>query len=125
MNAGSNTSPPAGAARPLLTALAAAFLMYWTHRALQLQYHRHCKADLIRVVLFNQSTMCSHIASVLQLVELACNHAVRLVTGHVVGMLNVMAGGLFAAAGAAAGAGAGAAGAAGAGSGLFQIPMFN
>ena len=93
--------------RTLLSALVAAFMMYWAHRVLQLQYHRHCKADLIRVVLFNQSVMCSHIAGVLNLVELACNHAVKHVTAHVLGTLNIVAGGaLF-----------------GGGLGLLQLPQ--
>ena len=95
------------AARTLLTAVVAAFMLYWAHRVLQLQYHRHCKADLIRVVLFNQSVMCSHIAGVLNLVELACNQAVKQVTAHVLGTLNVVAGGALL----------------GGGLGLFQLPQ--
>jgi len=82
--------------------------MYWAHRALQQQYHRHCKADLIRVVLFNQSVMCTHVASILQVVEVASNHAVRLVTSHVLALLH---GAVVGSAGP--GGGAGAAGLAG------------
>lgn len=88
--------------RPFLTALAAIILMYWAHRSLQDQYHRRCKADLIRVVLFNQSTLCSHISGVLQIVEIACDQAMKQLTGHVIGVLS---GGLL-----AAGAGGAAAG---------------
>ncbi len=91
----------------VLTAAVAAFMLYWAHRVLQLQYHRHCKADLIRVVLFNQSVMCSHIAGILNLVELACNQAVKHLTAHVLGTLNVVAGGALL----------------GGGLGLFQLPQ--
>ncbi len=62
-------------------------ILYYAHRLLQLQYYRRCKADLIRVILFNQSTMCTYIANVLQLVEVAYNQVVRHLAAHVLGVL--------------------------------------
>ncbi|GAX85719.1 hypothetical protein CEUSTIGMA_g13134.t1 [Chlamydomonas eustigma] len=54
---------------PAVTAFLATLVMYWAHRLLKLHHHRHCSSDLIRVVLFSQSTMCAHTSSILRLVE--------------------------------------------------------
>jgi hypothetical protein len=80
-----------GYSRPILSALLVAVVMYWAHRVLQLQHHRHCKADLIRVVLFNQSVMCAQISNVLSIVEATSNQAVRHVAAHVLGVLGSLA----------------------------------
>ena len=74
--------PAAGgiAGRPIVSAILVTVALYYAHRLLQLQYYRHCKADLIRVVLFNQSAMCTHIANVLQVVEVAYHQVVKHVT---------------------------------------------
>lgn len=97
--------------RPFLVAMLAASALYWGHRVLQLQYHNHCRSDIIRVVLYNQSMMCTHISSILNLVELACTHAVRYLTSHILTVLNIVAGGaLFGGFGG------------GAGGGFFQLP---
>jgi hypothetical protein len=76
--------------RSILSAVLVTLILYYAHRLLQLQYYRRCKADLIRVVLFNQSTMCTHIANVLQLVEVAYHQVVKQVTAQV---LNALGGG--------------------------------
>ena len=63
-------------------------ILYYAHRLLQLHYYRHCKSDLFRVVLFEQSVMCVHITNVLNLVEVACHQAVKQITAHVLNTLN-------------------------------------
>lgn len=73
--------------RPLLFAFAAAVLMFTAHRALKAQHHRHCTGDLLRVVLFSQSTMCTHTANVLRVVELAWDQAVKMAMSHVLDLL--------------------------------------
>jgi hypothetical protein len=109
--------------------LALVLAMYWTHRVLQHQHHRHCKSDLFRIVLFDQSVMCSQIGAVLSLVETTSNHAVKGVTTYVLGLLSSFAfataafaaknaaGAASAASGGKAAAGAGVASGAGAASG--------
>ena len=82
-------------ARPVVTLMATIFMMYWAHRMLQLQYHRHCKADIVRIMLFNQSTMCMHISGLLNVVEYACNHAVHVIASRVIDTLSAMIGGVF------------------------------
>lgn len=57
--------------KPCMVAVAAMAVMYWSHRALRVQYHRQCNADLIRVVFFNQSQFCANLSGVLAIVEVA------------------------------------------------------
>ena len=102
-----------GRIRPLVVAAFAAAALYWGHRILQLQHHKHCRADIIRVVLYNQSMMCTHISSILNLVEMACTHTVKHLTSHILTVLNIVAGGALFGAGFGAGGGGG---------GLFQLP---
>jgi hypothetical protein len=78
--------------RSVLSAVLVTLILYYAHRLLQLQYYRRCKADLIRVVLFNQSTMCTHIANVLQLVEMAYQQVVKQATAQVLAALGAGAG---------------------------------
>lgn len=96
--------------RPLVVAAFAAAALYWGHRILQLQHHKHCRADIIRIVLYNQSMMCTHIASILNLVEMACTHTVKHLTSHILTILNIVAGGALFGAGF------------GSGGRLFQLP---
>lgn len=79
--------------KPLLAAAIVTIIMFYAHRLLQLQYFRHCKSDLIRVVLFNQSAMCVQIANVLQVVEVAYHQVIKQITAQVLGSLN--GGGIF------------------------------
>lgn len=58
--------------------------LFFAHRSLQLQHYHHCKADLIRVVFYDQSTLCTHGATVLHVVEAAYHHLVKQVTTQVV-----------------------------------------
>ncbi len=74
-------------ARAISTVLVFTFVLYWAHRLLQLQHYRHCRADLFRVVLYSQSTMCTHVANVLNLVELVYQQALKLLTAQALGML--------------------------------------
>jgi hypothetical protein len=74
--------------RPRVLAVLAAVLVYVAHRSLKAQYHRQCGSDIIRVVLFSQSTMCSHIGTLLQVVEVVCGQAVGQLTSHVFGALS-------------------------------------
>jgi hypothetical protein len=101
-NNNNNKTASTSSFRPVLAALAAAIVMYWAHRTLKAQYHRHCNSDIFRVVLFSQSTMCSHVATLLQVVEVACGQAVSHVTSHIFSVLNTLvaagagkAGGVF------------------------------
>lgn len=73
--------------RPLLSAAIFTCALYLVHRLLQLQYYRHCKADLIRVVLFNQSVMCTHIDNILKVVEVAYHQVVKQATSHILASL--------------------------------------
>ena len=95
--------------RPAATAALAAIIIYWAHCVLRMQYHRHCKADLIRVVFMGQSNVCSHIANVLHIVEVAVDQAIKHVTAHMLTALRAM----FGAGAAAAGCGGGTCGGAG------------
>jgi hypothetical protein len=74
--------------KPLVAAAIVTVIMFYAHRLLQLQYYRHCKSDLIRVVLFNQSAMCVHIANVLQVVEVAYHQVIKQITAQMLGSLN-------------------------------------
>lgn len=74
--------------KPMVAALVVTVVMFYAHRMLQLQYYRHCKADLIRVVLFNQSAMCVHIANILQVVEVAYHQVIKQITSQVIGLLD-------------------------------------
>ena len=63
------------------------FVLYWAHRILQLQHYKHCRADLFRVVLYSQSTMCTHTASLLNIVEVVYQHAIKLLASQALGAL--------------------------------------
>jgi hypothetical protein len=63
------------------------FVLYWAHRMLQLQHYRHCRADLFRVVLFSQSSMCTHIATLLHVVEMMYRRAIKLLATQALGTL--------------------------------------
>lgn len=75
-------------AKSVLAALCATVALYTVHRQLQQQYYRQCKADLIRVVLYEQSAVCTHMARILQLVELAYHQVVKQVTSSVLDALS-------------------------------------
>lgn len=85
--------------RPAVVAVLAALLMFTAHRALKMQHHRHCTGDLFRVVLFSQSSMCTHIDSVLRVIELATDQAAKMATTYAIefltGVLKVSAGESF------------------------------
>jgi hypothetical protein len=73
--------------RAIAATLAFTFVLYHAHRILQLQYYRHCKSDLFRVVMFHQSTMCTQVAGVLQVVEIAYHQVFKQITSHVLSFL--------------------------------------
>lgn len=60
-----------------------AIVMYYAHRMLQLQYYRYCRSDLIRVIFFHQSPICTHVTTVLNIVESAGNQVVKHVMDNV------------------------------------------
>lgn len=62
--------------RPYVATCVSVVLIFWSHKTLKMQHHRHCSADLFRIVLFGRSNMCTHIATLLNLVEATCGHAV-------------------------------------------------
>lgn len=73
--------------RAMIGVILLTYVLYWAHRLLQLQHYRHCKADLFKIVLNGQSTMCTHIGSVLHVVEFAYNQTARVIIAHVLGAL--------------------------------------
>jgi hypothetical protein len=81
--------------KPFLLTAIVTFTLYFAHRLLQLQYYRHCRADLIRVVLFNQSPMCTHISSVINVVEVAYHQVIKNVMTQVMASLNGVGNGLI------------------------------
>jgi hypothetical protein len=70
--------------------MCATIALFMVHRLLQQQYYTQCKADLIRVVFYDESAMCVHIAQVLKVVELAYQQVVKQVMASV---LDVLSGG--------------------------------
>ena len=42
---------------------------FYFHMFLQNEYYKHCKSNVFRVVLFNESYMCTHMANILNLIE--------------------------------------------------------
>ena len=73
--------------RTLVSVVLFSYVLYWGHRFLQLQHYRHCRADLFRVVLFSQSTLCTHMGAVLQLVEFVYHQTIRLIASQALGVL--------------------------------------
>lgn len=69
-----------------LLALVAA-VVFFVHRAVQVQYHTMCRADLFRVVLFKESDACVHMAGLLQAVESTYHTAVRHLAAQALGAL--------------------------------------
>jgi hypothetical protein len=43
--------------------------MFYFHMYLQEEYYRRCKSNVIRIVLFKQSYMCTHLAAMLNFIE--------------------------------------------------------
>ena len=72
---------------PAIVTVFAAFLLFAAHRALKAQHHRHCTGDLLRVVLFSQSSMCSHIDGILKVIELATDQSTKLLTTYAIEFL--------------------------------------
>ena len=83
--------------------MVATFVMYHLHRQLQLQYHNTCRADLLRVMLYQNSSVCTHMSNLLQVVEVAYLHAVKQVVSHA--MLYLSGGGFMRTQGVDGGAG--------------------
>lgn len=77
--------------RSILMILTGLLTIYWSHRALRMQYFRHCHRDLFRVVMFDQSAICTNVASVLGVIEMACNQVVKHATTYVLGTLGTLA----------------------------------
>ena len=44
-------------------------MTFYFHMFLQNEYYKHCKSNVFRVVLFNESYMCTHMANILNLIE--------------------------------------------------------
>jgi hypothetical protein len=79
-----------GPTKSTFTAVCATIALFIVHRLLQQQYYTQCKADLIRVVFYDQSAMCVHISQILQVVEVAYQQVVKQVMSSV---LDVLSGG--------------------------------
>lgn len=74
----------------LFLVLLAAVSMYWAHRALRMQYFRHCNRDLFRVIMFDKSTVCSHVATLLNLLEGSCNQAMKYAANYLITALGAV-----------------------------------
>jgi hypothetical protein len=64
--------------------------IYWAHRALRMQYFRHCHRDLVRVIMFDQSAICVNVANILSVLEVSCNQVVRHATTYMLGTLGTL-----------------------------------
>lgn len=74
-----------------MLAMAAVCLVYWSHRALRMQYFKHCNRDLIRIVMFDQSVVCSNVYNILNILEVACSQAIKNAALYVLGMMGAVA----------------------------------
>ena len=84
------TSANSIARRSILLAVVAALMLYWTHRALRMQHFRHCNRDLLRVVMFDQSAICTNVTSVLRVIEMSCSQIVRHAVTYMIGLLGTI-----------------------------------
>jgi uncharacterized membrane protein YwzB len=75
----------------LVVAMIAVCLVYWSHRALRMQYFKHCNRDLIRIVMFDQSVVCSNVYNILNILEVACSQAIKNAALYVLGMIGAVA----------------------------------
>ena len=66
-----------GLARGVALVVAATVAVYVLHRFVQMQYYVHCRADLVRIVFFQQSAMCVHMAELLNVVEIAYQQVIK------------------------------------------------
>lgn len=58
--------------------------LWFIHQAIQFQHHKHCKSNLLRVVFYGNSSMCTHMQSFLTQIEAACTALVpSVLTGLV------------------------------------------
>jgi len=71
----------------VVSSLFLAVVMYYAHRMLQLHHYRYCRRDLIRIIFYDQSLMCTHITRILKIVEEAGNHVVKHLMSHVICLL--------------------------------------
>lgn len=58
------------------------FTSFHVHRYMQQVYFVHCKANVLRVVLLNRSTMCVQLQFVLQFIEHAYGQVAERVVKH-------------------------------------------
>jgi hypothetical protein len=70
--------------------LLATCMVYWSHRALRMQYFKHCNRDLIRVVMFDQSVICTNVSSILNIMEIACSQAIKNGAMYLMGALGAV-----------------------------------
>lgn len=70
-----------------VVALTAVVAMYFMHRTLKAQYHQHCSGDLLRVVFFSQSSICSNVDSAIRIVEMAVDQTAKIATAHMLELL--------------------------------------
>ncbi len=66
---------------------AGALAGFWIHRALQQQHFQYCRQDIIHVVLYGNSAMCTQGALVLQFVESMYHRAVIVAGTYLLAML--------------------------------------
>jgi hypothetical protein len=75
----------------VLTAIVGLISIYWSHKALRMQYFRHCHRNLFRVIMFDRSEICTNVGNVLNLVEVACNQVVKHATTYMLGTMGTLA----------------------------------
>ena len=62
--------------------------LYNAHWLLQLQHQRHCRADLIRAVFFNQSAMCVYTSNLLTAIEGAYSLLLKQAVSYALGVMS-------------------------------------
>lgn len=74
--------------RAILSTVVSMILIYWSHRTLKMQHHHYCSSDMFRIIMYSQSNMCSHIATLINIVEMACGHFAMHFSSSLFGYLN-------------------------------------
>lgn len=77
--------------RSILMVVTGLMAIYWSHRALRMQYFRHCHRDLFRVIMFDQSVICTNVLNILNVIEIACSQVVKHATTYMLGTLGTLA----------------------------------
>jgi hypothetical protein len=56
-----------------------------------MQYFKHCNRDLIRIIMFDNSVICSNVHNILNILEVACSQAINNAALYILGMIGAFA----------------------------------